>query len=81
MDATNFKSNIKELSKIEDSAERLFFLRDLEKSFKALPKEQQEKIRREEEAFAIQLMAETEKFLEDKTLTEFPEPLKKLIEF
>ncbi len=35
----------------------------------------------EEEAFAIQLMAETEKFLEDKTLSEFPEPLKKLIEF
>jgi hypothetical protein len=33
------------------------------------------------EAFVIQLMAETEKFLADKTLSEFPEPLKKLMEF
>lgn len=81
MDATNFKSNIKELSKIEDSAERLFFLRDLEKSFKALPKEEQEKIRQEEETFAMQLMEETEKFLADKTLTEFSESFKKLLQF
>ena len=47
MDVTNFKFNLRQYSKIEDRAERLFFLRDLEKSLRALPKEQQKQLLKE----------------------------------
>lgn len=80
MDVTNFKFNLKEYSKIEDRAERLFFLRDLEKSLKALPKQQQQQLLKEREEYAMQLMDETAKYLADETAYEMPEKLEKLIQ-
>ena len=80
MDVTNFKITLKELGKIEDTSERLFFLRDLEKSFKALPLAQQQEIRSAHEQYAELLMIETEKFLADRTLTEFPKELELLLQ-
>lgn len=80
MDVTNFKFNLRQYSKIEDRAERLFFLRDLEKSLKALPKEQQKQLLKEREDYAIQLMDETAKYLADENAYEMPEELEKLIQ-
>ncbi len=80
MDVTNFKFNLKEYSKIEDRAERLFFLRDLEKSLKALPKQQQQQLLKEREEYAMQLIDETAKYLADETAYEMPEKLEKLIQ-
>ncbi len=79
MDVTNFKFNLKEYSKIEDRAERLFFLRDLEKSLKALPEEQKQQLLKEREEYAMQLIDETAKYLADETAYEMPEKLEKLI--
>ena len=80
MDVTNFKFNLKEYSKIEDRAERLFFLRDLEKSLKALPKEQKQQLLKEREEYAMQLINETAKYLADENAYEMPEKLDKLIQ-
>ena len=80
MDVTNFKFNLRQYSKIEDRAERLFFLRDLEKSLRALPKEQQKQLLKEREDYAIQLMDETAKYLADENAYEMPEELEKLIQ-
>jgi hypothetical protein len=80
MDVKNFKSRLKEFSKIQDRSEQLFFLNEAKKTFKTLPQKEQEQILKDEKEYREMLMKETELFLNEKDSYELPETLKSLIQ-
>jgi hypothetical protein len=80
MNGTSFKSRLKEFSKIQDVSEQLVFLNKAKKTFKALPKQQQEQMLKEEQEYCQLLMKETEVFLSQKDNSEMSETLKSLIQ-